>query len=317
MSEQPLCLAGRFTAVQLVMTRHLARLTCHDTSTYCSTARERCASLADILSSCLDSYAHLRADIIPEHAATLVDAYIEVEGEHIPVHKSLLAMASPIFADAFEAQGMQDSTKPTVPLKDHKLHDILTALNFLYQSSGLRISDPRELLCKSASAAEPVLMFAHKFNMKRVLRSCDDYLSAKAQEDNGRRLFQNDEATIAWASLAERCDLGTLLAHAELHMLTHSSAAFWLNSSFTAHPLSQACFLRIMHVVQANRDACAQEVRRVSHVQCSIGCSANSIRERQLQVYEKYTIKQHFDFGVNHLLQMQKTIGHEQKDSGS
>ncbi len=63
-------------------------------------------------------------------------------------------------------------------------------------------------------------------------------------------MFNDNEAVIAWAALAEECDLGDLLATAETYMVEKLDPTFWQSKSFAAHKLSQACFLRLLHGAQ-------------------------------------------------------------------
>ncbi len=88
--------------------------------------------------------------------------------------------------------------------------------------------------------------------MKGILKECDTCLSEEAQEAEGHgvHMFNDNEAVIAWAALAEECDLSNLLAIAETYMVKKSDPTFWQSKSFAAHKLSQACFLRLLQGAQ-------------------------------------------------------------------
>ncbi len=135
----------------------------------------------------------------------------------------------------------------------HTQHDTCATLKFLYQRSMLSPTEtPSEQLWKSVAAARPIINFAHKFDMNGILKECDSCLSEKAQETGGHgvHMFNDNEAVIAWAALAEECDLGDLLATAETYMVEKLDPTFWQSKSFAAHKLSQACFLRLLHGAQ-------------------------------------------------------------------
>ena len=141
-------------------------------------------------------------------------------------------------------------------MKGNDKADVQAALDFLYQRNGQSSIDPYGRLCASAAAAEPILEFVHKFNMKGVLKDCDYHLSMQAQKNDGNTLFKDLKTAVAWASLADRCDFGNLLAHAEHYMIKHATAAFWNSPAFDIHPLSPGSLLRLLHAVQTHKEAC-------------------------------------------------------------
>lgn len=240
----------------------------------------------------LDLETHLHASIIPEEAIGMADAFLEVAGVQIPVHKTILAMASPVFATAFKAaQTVQGGyAKAVVPIKDHALADVQAALKFLYQRNGASGTQPHESLCKSTRVAEPILKFAHKFNMQGVLIICHHYLSCKAAQDQGRVLFPTLDAAIAWASLADQCGLGMLSAHAEIHMVKNADANFWRSSAFAKHHVSQSCPLRILHAIQAHKDATRVSLSHVPNKSTPHPC-AHSHLHIQLKICMQHTRK--------------------------
>ena len=212
---------------------------------------------------------HLRLPGLPEQLARLTDAHLVVEGKHLPVHTGVLAVGSPVFTDLFTtaaedrafAANKVDSL--CVPMTGHTTRDTCAALKFLYQRSMLDLTEtPSKQLWKSVAAARPIIKFAHKFDMKGILKECDSCLSEKAQF--GVHMFSDNEAVIAWAALAEECDLSNLLATAEVYMVINLDPTFWQSESFAVHKLSQACFLSLLqgaqyHAVNSARIHTAQQ----------------------------------------------------------
>jgi len=151
----------------------------------------------------------------------------------------------------------------SVPMTGHTTRDTCAALKFLYQRSMLDLTEtPSKQLWKSVAAARPIIKFAHKFDMKGILKECDSCLSEKAQF--GVHMFSDNEAVIAWAALAEECDLSNLLATAEVYMVINLDPTFWQSESFAVHKLSQACFLSLLqgaqyHAVNSARIHTAQQ----------------------------------------------------------
>ncbi len=218
---------------------------------------------------------HLRLPGLPEQFASLTDAHLVVEGKHLPVHIALLAVGSPLFTDLFmtaaedraAATSASNMDSLCVPMTGHTVRDTCTALKFLYLRSVLDLTEtPSKQLWKSVAAARPIIKFAHKFDMKGILKECDHCLSEKAQEAGGHgvHMFSNNEAVIAWAALAEECDLSNLLATAEVHMVKTLDPIFWQSKSFAGHKLSQACFLRLLQGAQyhAIKSACIHKAQQ-------------------------------------------------------
>ncbi|KAA6422702.1 MAG: hypothetical protein FRX49_07237 [Trebouxia sp. A1-2] len=171
--------------------------------------------------------------------------------------QQLAHTGSPVFIDLFmtaaddraAAASANKADSLCVSMTGHTLRDTCAALKFLYQRS---MGSPSKQLWKSVAAARPIIKFAHKFDMKGILKECDNCLSEKAQEAGGHgvHMFSDNEAVIAWAALAEEFDLSNLLATAEVHMVKTLDPTFWQSKSFAAHKLSQACFLRLLQGAQ-------------------------------------------------------------------
>ena len=232
---------------------------------------------------------HLHLPGLPEQFASLTDAHLVVEGKHLPVHTGVLALVSPVFTDLFmtAAEDRAAATSANkvdslcVPLTGHTMRDTCAALKFLYQRS-MHVLDlteaPSKQLWKSVADARPIVKFAHKFYMKGILKECDHCLSEKAQEagEDGVNMFSNNKAVIAWAALAEECDLSNLLATAEAHMVKTLDPTFWQSESFAVHKLSQTCLLRLLQGAQYHAISSA----RIHTTQQQTSTAAKSLPER-------------------------------------
>ena len=156
-----------------------------------------------------------------------------------------------------------------VPMTGHTLRDTCTALKFLYQRSTLDLTEtPSKQLSKSIATARVIIKFAHKFDMKGILKECDSCLSERAQAggdgetkqilSSDEAMFSNNKAVIAWAALAEEYGLSQLLATAELYMVKSLDPTFWQSQSFVEHRLSQACLLRLLRGAQYHASSSAR-----------------------------------------------------------
>ena len=202
----------------------------------------------------LDTEAHLRAKTVPKQFALLADAFLEVEGMKMPVHKAILSAASSVFADLFLAVASASETdlppaKPCIPMIGHSAIDVQMALQFLYERVGAdHANDTPSKWLWHVEESRPILQFAHKYNMQNVLKECDHYLTEKAQHFDGQTFFSDFERTVAWATLADQCDLSYLLAHAELFMVKTADNTFW--TSAAARELNPGCLLRMLQAAQ-------------------------------------------------------------------
>lgn len=198
---------------------------------------------------------HLHCSGIPQQSVLLADAHLVAEGQQIPVHKSLLALGSPVFSDWFLSAGQADSStdKDCYPMPGHTVADICASLKFLYQRTAVQSAEtPGKDLWKSVADAQPIIRFAHKFDMQTILQECDTCLSQKAGEADGKGIFKDNVTAVAWAALAEECDLSTLLANAELFMVKNADPEFWQSPGFATHKLSSTCMLRMLRAAQHN-----------------------------------------------------------------
>lgn len=198
---------------------------------------------------------HLRCSSFPEQFALLADAHLVAEGQQIPVHKFLLALGSPVFSDWFLSAAQADSSTDTdcYPMPGHTVADICASLKFLYQRTAVQSAEtPSKDLWKSVADAEPIIRFAHKFDMQTILQECDTCLSQKAGEADGKGIFKDNDTAVAWAALAEECGLSTLLANAELFMVKNADPEFWQSPVFARHKLSSTCMLRMLRAAQQN-----------------------------------------------------------------
>ena len=193
---------------------------------------------------------HLRLPGLPAQSAHLVDAHLVAEGKLVPIHKSLLALGSPVFADLFLSATNSNTSEERFPMPGHSVADICSVLKFLYsRTAAVATETPSNGLWKSIQDASPIIQFLHKFNMQIILQECDESLSRKAEADS-TGIFKDNESTVAWAALAEDCGLKRLLANAELFMVKNADPAFWQSPAFNKHKLSSSCMLRMLQAAQ-------------------------------------------------------------------
>lgn len=203
----------------------------------------------------LDGHFHVAG--IPEQFALLTDAHLVVEGRLVPVHKSVLALTSPVFSDLFlaaaQASYSQDAHANHVPMPGHTTSDICMVLKYLYQRAIRQSADtPSKDLWKSVEDARPIIQFVHKFNMQTILEECDTCLSDKAQEKEGKDIFKDTDTVLAWTVMAEECGLKALLATAELFMIKNHDPAFWQSPAFLTYNISSRCLLRMLRGAQVH-----------------------------------------------------------------
>ena len=214
--------------------------------------RQGCCALDD----------HLRLPGLLEHFASQTDAYLVVNEQRIPVHSAMLAIHSPVFAELFgaaasECQSRRD--KMCLPMSGHSVADVCCAVKYIYERGVCQLEDtPAKQLWRSVKTARPIIMFAHKYDMKVILQECEASLIEKVQKISSglnvsvdrTRIFSSVEATAAWASLAEECKLSNLLAQSELFMASTSDMGFWRGGSAVVQHLSQASLLRVLRAAQ-------------------------------------------------------------------
>ena len=158
--------------------------------------------------------AHLHVSGLPEKFALLVDASLVVEGERLPVHTTVLAMASPVFSDLFISfANSKESHRHETPLSGHSVQEVCAVLDQRHANTSLQT--PSRSLWESPSAACSIIKFAHKYDMFVILLECDAFLCQRAEEAPSS-IFKDIETTVAWAVLAEECNMKTFLSHAEL-----------------------------------------------------------------------------------------------------
>lgn len=197
--------------------------------------------------------AHLHVSGLPEKFALLVDAHLVVEEERLPVHTTVLAMASPIFSDLFISfANSKESHRHETPLSGHTVQEVCAVLEYLYQRhANTSLQTPSRSLWESPAAARSIIKFAHKYDMFVIVLECDAFLCQRAEE-NPSSIFQNIETTVAWAALAEECNMKTFLSHAEFHMVSSKDRNLWQHPAFAKHGLSSASLLRMLRAAQMN-----------------------------------------------------------------
>ena len=212
--------------------------------------------------------AHLSPDVVPEQAARRTDAILEVENTQIPVHTAILAAASPMFADLFTTSEQSTTSNAAVekhaqviiPLPGHTVKDVQAALVFIHQRAATGGHDMLKRLSLDPASARPLLEFAHKFDMKGIVTTFDSYMADKKQLPcmhqsilmRPEAVFDNVAEAASWAALAEQCGLSTLLALAELYMISYSGDELLS----VGRQLSSACLLRMLHVSQEYKQVC-------------------------------------------------------------
>ena len=200
---------------------------------------------------------HLHLPGLAEQFASQTDAYLHVDGDYVPVHTAVLALQSPVFADMFKLASDNSTAvhrqngNICIPMTSHTFAGVCAAIKFLYQwTTSNWENTPSKGIWRDIDTARPILQFAHKFNMKNILKDCDICLSEKAQEDQGRKLFCHTDAVVMWAALAEEFTLTHLLSHAELFMAKTLTPNSWLRDHPVTSQLSQACLFRVLRAAQ-------------------------------------------------------------------
>ena len=231
---------------------------------------------------------HLHLPGITQQCASQTDAYLHLDADYVPVHSAVLTPQSPVFADMFNAAGGNQATaqrrrsKICIPMTSHTFADVCAAVKFLYQWTTTDWQNtPSRELWKDIDTTRPILQFAHKFDMKGVLKDCDVCLTEKAQEDQGKKLFCHTDAVILWAVLAEECKLTQLLSHAELFMAKTLTPPTWVCSNPATSQPSSACLFRALRAAQ--QYTTALEASLTAHLRASTSLHA------QIMAGAKYT----------------------------
>ena len=189
-------------------------------------------------------------DGLPESVAALTDTILKVEGTDLPLHRAILAINSPVFADLF-AYALSRGAKPSrleIPLVGDEVVDVRTSLEYLYK--GCAICSSSTLYLKSSDDAKSLVKFAHKYNIKSLVEACETYLVDCLQQPGHHDLFRNTEAIVEWTALAEEFELDTLLAHCELFMMSDRDRHKWSHPAMTTDHISRRCLLRMLRGLQ-------------------------------------------------------------------
>ena len=168
----------------------------------------------------------------------LTDATLIVEKQQLPVHKAILAANSSTFGKMFRACPGEE--RCSVVRLDDSLLDVCTTLKYLYD--GCTVHSASKL--KSIEDAYCVTKFAHKYDMKALLKQCEAYLVKQAAIPG--TLFSQPGATVRWTLLAEKCEMRRLLAHCELCMAKKTDDSFWTDPAEKAMQLSSDSLLRMV-----------------------------------------------------------------------
>ena len=205
---------------------------------------------------------------LSEQVQAMADAALLVQNQTLPVHVYVLAMQSPVFAEAFGAAQSPEKAhgKPAVPLVGDKLQDVCTALKYLYQASYTISSTNGTPAVQSVEDAASLVRFGHKYAIQPLLEEGERYLVAQASINDGATLFKDKTSLVAWVVLAESCNLSEFLAHAELYMINHTTDKFWeglLGNG--ADGISQQCFLRVLRATRQFRTTTVTLLTSLKH----------------------------------------------------
>lgn len=186
----------------------------------------------------------------------LTDAILIVEEQQLPVHKAVIAANSATFAKLFESCPTEACS--VLPLDD-SLHDVCTSLKFLYDGC----TALKAVKLRSVEDAYCVSNFAHKYDMKALLEECEAYLVQARRT----KLFSQPGAIVRWTLLAEKCEMGTLLAHCELFMATRIDESFWTDLTENAMQLSSDSLLRMLKVATCKNRGVYTDVEQMKRWQ--------------------------------------------------
>lgn len=187
---------------------------------------------------------------LPESVASLTDAILKVDGTDLPVHRAILAINSPVFADLFAyalSRGSRGS-RLEIPLVGDEVPDVRTALEYLYK--GCTICSSSALHFKSSDDAKSLVKFAHKYNIRSLVEACETYLVGCLQQTRHHDMFTSTEAMVEWTALAEECELNSFLAHCELFMMNDRDRNKWSHPAMTSDHISRRCLLRMLRGLQ-------------------------------------------------------------------
>ena len=120
---------------------------------------------------------HLQLPGMPRKFASQTGAYLQVKNH---VHSEMLTDQSPVFADLFMAASDIGNTtykrngRTCIPMINHNFADVCAAVEFLYQwTTSDWENNPSRARWTDVDKARPIIQFAHKFNMKSILKACD------------------------------------------------------------------------------------------------------------------------------------------------
>lgn len=211
---------------------------------------------------------------------SLADAVLIVEEKQLPVHKAILAANSSTFARMFAScsGSTEEKTRIKVPLADSLLA-VCTTLKFLYDGCTALSAGRFEAI----DDAYHVANFAHKYDMRAVLKECELFLLQQTPS----KLFSQAGATVKWTLLAEKCEMSTFLAHCEVVMASETDELFWSNPAENAMQLSSNSLLRMLKVASwKNRSGRQPDVAQMIRWQGPSGsCAEDSSDDSEDDVF--------------------------------
>ena len=104
----------------------------------------------------------------------LSDVVLVVEEEKIHVHRSMLALWSPVFAKMFTAQ-FKEQTADEIPLPEKKASEIKEMLQVIYPTIGKEVHEGNYLF---------LLNLAKEYMMTKLTKKCEIFLVGKLQNSH-------------------------------------------------------------------------------------------------------------------------------------
>lgn len=120
-------------------------------------------------------------DVLPDFSQPrdLSDVVLVVEEQRFHVHRSMLAMWSPVFSTMFSSQ-FKEQTADEIPLPEKKAAEIKEMLQVIYPTSEKQVDRENYLF---------LLKLAKEYMMTRLTNKCEDFLVAKEERFNCLQLL--------------------------------------------------------------------------------------------------------------------------------
>lgn len=125
------------------------------------------------------------------------DAVLLVEGKRFHVHRSILAMWSPVFSRMFNSD-FKEKTSQEIPLPEKKSSEIKEMLLVIYPTSAKQVNEENHLF---------LLNLAEEYMMKTLTEKCETYLMNCLRRPHQSRLLCLDLLDIAQHYRLERLQM--------------------------------------------------------------------------------------------------------------